>query len=148
MSQPIGQQINMGFLLTNHKLPSIHSESVPRGRPKARTYSYAEKNGVRTTGAIFGEELSSFTIMFSELRPFQNQLNYCFQQLVNCNATLITFRDRPLSTLPVDVSMGESNTVVSAYSMYRHLQQYCSHPSSMLPLIKQSFILVTLRKSF
>ena len=27
------------------------------------------------------------------------------------------------------ISMGESNTVVSAYSTYRHLQQYCSHPS-------------------
>ena len=27
------------------------------------------------------------------------------------------------------VWMGESNTVVSAYTMYRHLQQYCSHPS-------------------
>ena len=26
-------------------------------------------------------------------------------------------------------SMGESNTVVSAYTRYRHLQQYCSHPS-------------------
>ena len=25
--------------------------------------------------------------------------------------------------------MGESNTVVSAYTLYRHLQQYCSHPS-------------------
>ena len=25
--------------------------------------------------------------------------------------------------------MGESNTVVSACTMYRHLQQYCSHPS-------------------
>ena len=25
--------------------------------------------------------------------------------------------------------MGENNTVVSAYIMYRHLQQYCSHPS-------------------
>ena len=24
--------------------------------------------------------------------------------------------------------MGESNTVVSAYTLYRHLQQYCSHP--------------------
>ena len=24
-----------------------------------------------------------------------------------------------------DISMGESNTVVSAYTMYRHLQQYC-----------------------
>ena len=24
--------------------------------------------------------------------------------------------------------MGESNTVVSAYTTYRHLQQYCSHP--------------------
>ena len=26
-------------------------------------------------------------------------------------------------------SMGESNTAVSAYKTYRHLQQYCSHPS-------------------
>ena len=26
-------------------------------------------------------------------------------------------------------SMGESNTVVNAYTMYRHLQQYCSHTS-------------------
>ena len=25
--------------------------------------------------------------------------------------------------------MGESNAVVSAYTLYRHLQQYCSHPS-------------------
>ena len=24
--------------------------------------------------------------------------------------------------------MGESNTVVSAYTLYGHLQQYCSHP--------------------
>ena len=24
--------------------------------------------------------------------------------------------------------MGENNTVVSAYTSYRHLQQYCSHP--------------------
>ena len=27
------------------------------------------------------------------------------------------------------ISMGESNTVVCADTMYRHLQQYCSHPS-------------------
>ena len=26
------------------------------------------------------------------------------------------------------IPMGESSTVVSAYTMYRHLQQYCSHP--------------------
>ena len=25
--------------------------------------------------------------------------------------------------------MGDSNTVVSAFTLYRHLQQYCSHPS-------------------
>ena len=28
--------------------------------------------------------------------------------------------------------MVESNTVVSAYTLYRHLQQYCSHPSTWL----------------
>ena len=27
------------------------------------------------------------------------------------------------------ISMGESNTVVSAYTTYRHLQQYCFHPA-------------------
>ena len=27
------------------------------------------------------------------------------------------------------MSMGESNTDVSAYTLYKHLQQYCSHPS-------------------
>ena len=25
-------------------------------------------------------------------------------------------------------AIGKSNTVVSAYTVYRHLQQYCSHP--------------------
>ena len=30
----------------------------------------------------------------------------------------------------VHISMGESNTVVSAYTLYRHLQQYCFHPST------------------
>ena len=28
-----------------------------------------------------------------------------------------------------DISIGESNIVVSAYTMYRHLQQYCSYLS-------------------
>ena len=28
----------------------------------------------------------------------------------------------------LDITMGESNTVVTAYTLYRHLQQYCSHP--------------------
>ena len=27
------------------------------------------------------------------------------------------------------IAMDESNAVVSAYTMYRHLQQYCSYPS-------------------
>ena len=30
------------------------------------------------------------------------------------------------------ISIGESNTVVSAYTTYTHLQQYCSHPSICL----------------
>ena len=33
--------------------------------------------------------------------------------------------------------MGESNTVVSAYTMYRHLQQYCCHPSNYCYLTKE-----------
>ena len=31
-------------------------------------------------------------------------------------------------TMHVHNLMGESNTVVSAYTLYRHLQQYSSHP--------------------
>ena len=37
------RRIKMGILFTNRKLPSIHSESVPRNRSKASKYSYAEK---------------------------------------------------------------------------------------------------------
>ena len=33
----------VGILFTNHKLPSIHSESLPRSRSKASTDSYAKK---------------------------------------------------------------------------------------------------------
>ena len=36
-------RINMSILFTNKKLPSLHSESIPRSRSKASTYSYAEK---------------------------------------------------------------------------------------------------------
>ena len=37
---------------------------------------------------------------------------------------------------PLDnISMGESNTVVSAYTLYRHLQQSCSRPSIYACLI-------------
>ena len=39
-------------------------------------------------------------------------------------------------------SMGESNTVVSANTLYRHLQQYCSHPS----LCKRKFLFTGLDK--
>ena len=36
------RRINMCLLFTNRKLPSIHSESVPRSTSKTSTYSYAE----------------------------------------------------------------------------------------------------------
>ena len=36
-------QINTNILFTNHKLFSIHSESVPRNKSKVRTFSFAEK---------------------------------------------------------------------------------------------------------
>ena len=36
----------MGKLFTNHKLPSIHSESVPRRRSKGSIVSYAKKKNV------------------------------------------------------------------------------------------------------
>ena len=37
--------------------------------------------------------------------------------------------------------MGQSNTVVSAYTMYRHLQQYCSHQSIHLAVGQKSIVL-------
>ena len=39
------------------------------------------------------------------------------------------YRQNGYYSLLIHISLGESNTVVSAYTMYRHLQQYCSHPS-------------------
>ena len=33
-------------------------------------------------------------------------------------------------------SMGKSNTVVSVYTMYRHLQKYCSHHRNVLLALK------------
>ena len=32
----------------------------------------------------------------------------------------------------VNESMGECNTILSAYTLYRHLGQYCTHPSEWL----------------
>ena len=56
-----------------------------------------------------------------------------------CNCALWV-KDLPMSSdtkyyqmqppITQDTSMGESNIVVSAYTLYRHLQQYCSHPST------------------
>ena len=43
------RRINKSILLTNHKLPSIHSESVSRSRSKGRTYSFVEKTAKMET---------------------------------------------------------------------------------------------------
>ena len=51
-------------------------------------------------------------------------------------ATHFTRNETPISEQAKNVSMVESNTVVSAYTMYRHLQQYCSQPS-VCPLTVQ-----------
>ena len=45
------------------------------------------------------------------------------------NKTKTVFENDCESGPPEYNSMGESNTLVSAYTLYRHLQQYCSHPS-------------------
>ena len=39
----VARRINLGILLTNHTLPSIHSELVPKSRLKDSTCSFAEK---------------------------------------------------------------------------------------------------------
>ena len=41
--------------------------------------------------------------------------------------------------------MGESNAVVSAYTLYRHLQQYCSCPSNYLDNNSMTISSATLR---
>ena len=45
------RRINMGILFTNHKLLSIHSESVPRSRSKASMYFTLEKSRVYKYGS-------------------------------------------------------------------------------------------------
>ena len=40
----------------------------------------------------------------------------------------------------INISMGVSNTVVSAYTTYRHFQQYCFHPSISLQVERQAAI--------
>ena len=44
----------------------------------------------------------------------------------------------------LDKSMGESNTVVSADTLYRHLQQYCSH----LSIYQAEFCIGNYRQEF
>ena len=41
--------------------------------------------------------------------------------------------------------MGESNTVVSTYTLYRHLQEYCSHLSIRLIIIIIIIIIIIFR---
>ena len=53
---------------------------------------------------------------------------------MNCNYVL-TVCPRISKLLTVHNSMGESNTVVSAFALYRHLQQYSSHPSMRLGVL-------------
>ena len=38
-----------------------------------------------------------------------------------------------------DISMCGNTTVVSAYTLYRHLEQYLSHPSICIPSYVESF---------
>ena len=52
-------QINTGILFTNRKFPSIHSESVPRSRPKASAYSYAKKHCCKWRTSSFPQMLSA-----------------------------------------------------------------------------------------
>ena len=52
-----------------------------------------------------------------------------------CQSVMFFYTKLWMCTLPiVSLSMGESSTIVSAYTMYRHLQQYCSLPSILVVL--------------
>ena len=51
-------RLNMGIHLTNRKLPSIHSELVPRSRSKSVAFSYTEQ---RSSSSFLG-----FFFLYSE----------------------------------------------------------------------------------
>ena len=51
----------MGILFTNRKLPSFHSESVPRSGSKASIYSYAEKSSFTTQPRLLTTPLGKKT---------------------------------------------------------------------------------------
>ena len=56
----------MAIHITNRKLPTIHSESVPRSRSKARTYSYMDKKKLYIRNMVNeGKYIYSKTPIFS-----------------------------------------------------------------------------------
>ena len=65
----------MDILFTDRKLPSIHSESVPRSRSKASTYSY-EKNQSTVSTVIdhhcMLEQLNIFKDVDNKQRIYRN----------------------------------------------------------------------------
>ena len=50
------------------------------------------------------------------------------EDLVRLEPRTPGLRVKHFTTEPCGTLMGERNTVVSDYMLYRHLQQYCSHP--------------------
>ena len=60
----------MDILFTNIKLPSIHSEPVPRSRSKVSTYSYAEKN----TGSNLNSLPNNKILHWSKLKAFADNI--------------------------------------------------------------------------
>ena len=70
---------------------------------------------------------SYFTWLFSKVA--------CCQHVSDDREMLVKYTDPKkrvylkLGDSCENISMGESNTVVSVYTLYSHLQQYCSHPS-------------------
>ena len=55
----------MDMLFTNRKLPSIHSESVPRSGSKARTYNYAGKKEFEHFTDLEKDSLENISQQFS-----------------------------------------------------------------------------------
>ena len=62
-----------------------------------------------------------------ELHLHQISAQDCFQPLQNSNRAS-TLEGSSHSNFPTDISLGECNTILSAYTLYRHLGWYCIHP--------------------
>ena len=112
-SNVCGQQSSLHIICTSQRL-AIDSDCFNLGESKICNLVWVE----------VGEDIVKndwLVLLIALIRPDKVIVNTIVQQ---CFTNRSLQRDAMSSK-----SIGESSTVVSAYTLYRHLQQYCSHPS-------------------